>query len=342
LKETRKIVSEIYPVIISKKTGEVADGNQRLKAHPKWRKEYRDLTDVQVAIIGLVANSVRRPATRKDYDKCAMRLLKSEGVGDKPYRLKKSGKAIAERISELSGIPYSTIKNNISDRFKQSQNKLPASVTFPETTEIRVPIEYAGSVKSHVDAVKNAVKAKPELKREIVKSTKSDLRKLTNELDAAKTLPKHLREYVERGKLSLEIARVIARKVPKKFIPQATAYISEKKMKLLDAQAYLASQAPWYAIHEKTKADESGESKSTSEPSEPIRYMKLYGFDLLGKVMDVNDSEAQLQTEDSTIGVFKELEQVIQQLRSKMSQNDLLTVHIRLETPMKKKEKVEA
>jgi hypothetical protein len=58
--------------------------------------------------------------------------------------------------------------------------------------------------------------------------------------------------------------------------------------------------------------------------------------------MDVNDSEAQLQTEDSTIGVFKELEQVIQQLRSKMSQNDLLTVHIRLETPMKKKEKVEA
>lgn len=127
LKATEKLVGQLLPVL-ENKGGEIIDGRHRLEANPSWKKVVLDLDALQSHIARLVANAARRPAEPSDYDELAEYLRKTE-PGDKPYNVK-SGRSIAERINDLTGIPERTVRHNLSDKYKQPQKKVASVATF--------------------------------------------------------------------------------------------------------------------------------------------------------------------------------------------------------------------
>lgn len=173
LASTGKKVGQLLPVLVNPK-GEIVDGRHRLKANKNWKKVTLDLDDLQTHVARLVINTQRRIADEEDYNELAQFLRKSE-PGDKPYRVK-SGKSIAQRISELTGIPLSTVYDNLGDDQKQNQEKVTASVTFGRGKSVRVPKPLAEPLREVVDKIKKLVEAEPEKTEEILKNCAEGLK----------------------------------------------------------------------------------------------------------------------------------------------------------------------
>jgi len=110
LKQTEAVVGPLLPVLVNKK-GIVIDGRHRLKANPKWQRLELDLDEMKTHAVRLVLNTQRRIAGNGDYSEFAQYLRKTE-PGDKKYTVK-SGKTIAKRISELTGINLRSVQRHL-------------------------------------------------------------------------------------------------------------------------------------------------------------------------------------------------------------------------------------
>ena len=131
IRSTSKRIGRVVPVLVNPK-GEVIDGYHRLEANGKWPKRTVRLDALQTRVARLVINRTRRTANIRDYEELARFLQKTEPGKDR-YHVK-NGKTIAARITQLTGIAYSTVMDHIGGTkyvgpTKPSAKKVTGSVT---------------------------------------------------------------------------------------------------------------------------------------------------------------------------------------------------------------------
>ena len=163
-KQTESVVGQLLPVLVNKR-GAIIDGRHRVKANPNWRRTILNLNELQTHVARLVINTTRRTADTLDYQELAQYLQKTEPGKDR-YHVK-NGKTIAARITELTGIPYSTVMDHIGGTkyvgpTKPSREKVTGSVTSdkgvqrsqkPQASEPRFDAEtYLRRIKRLSDA----------------------------------------------------------------------------------------------------------------------------------------------------------------------------------------------
>lgn len=170
--DTERKVGQLLPVLVNPK-GDIVDGRHRLKANKNWRRITVDLNDLQTHVARLVINTQRRIADEEDYKELAEFLQKNE-PGDKPYRVA-SGKSIAERISELTGINADTVRLNLDEQFKGDQGGTGVPQVLGKGERVRVPKPLAEPVRQLVDQIKELVEADPDGRNEIIKACSETL-----------------------------------------------------------------------------------------------------------------------------------------------------------------------
>lgn len=126
---------------------------------------------MQTHVARLVINTNRRVADEADYNELAEFLQRTE-PGDKPYRVR-SGKSIAERISQLTGIHVRTVRRNLDSKYMQFQEagKVDTVSTFGDESTwptVDVPRGLVPVIRDLVDAVKEKVAENPERVDEVV------------------------------------------------------------------------------------------------------------------------------------------------------------------------------
>jgi hypothetical protein len=196
LKQTEKTVGQLLPVLVNKK-GEIIDGKHRTKSNPRWKKLVLPLNPLQTHIARLVINTQRRITDDNEYNDVA-KLLQNTEKGKEPY-LVKSGKTIAKRIEELSGIPSDTVLEHLDSKYKDPVKSVAGGTPteLGEGERIRVPDSLAPRVKKLIESVKKAVAASPEQKDEILASVKNHVETGRKDLQAAVKAHKILNTVTE-------------------------------------------------------------------------------------------------------------------------------------------------
>jgi len=164
IRSTSKKIGRVLPVLMNPK-GEVIDGYHRLQTSGKWPKRILRFNALQTRVARLVINRTRRTANTRDYQELAQYLQKTEPGKDR-YHVR-NGKTIARRITDLTGIPYSTVMDHIGGTkyvgpTKPSRDKVTGSVTSdkglqrsqkPRARELRLDaVAYLRGIKRWSDA----------------------------------------------------------------------------------------------------------------------------------------------------------------------------------------------
>ncbi len=317
-----------YVPIFLNTSGEIVDGEHRRNTDPKWPTlKTRIAPGLETHIARLIINTQRRDAAAKDYNECAEYLQKKE-KSDKPYRA--SGKSIAERIAEETGISKRTVLEHLDDKYKQPQEKVADTATLGKGEQIRVPKAMVKEVRDLVETVKLTAKTSPKLKHEIIRTTRLNLRRNREALDQAQHMPSTIRPFVESGKLTLEHAKLILAKAPEPFVEEAAKKIAAQKMKLLDAEAYLVSQQPSYRTHmfagSKLPVQRSGTLEADFKFGPPLPFLKLEEM----QVLDVRDGSIWLRDDNGVeVSLHEKIKQDVSKMDvSKIKPRDRLTLSI--------------
>jgi hypothetical protein len=155
LANTEKVTGQLLPVLVNKK-GEIIDGRHRLRANKNWKRTELDLDPLQTHVARLVVNTQRRVANDDDYVELAEFL---EGGGSAIM-------AVSQRITELTGIPNSTVRRHLEGtKYVVSGKKKPLA----KDGVVAVPKIIADPISKTIDDLQEIVAADPEKKDEIVK-----------------------------------------------------------------------------------------------------------------------------------------------------------------------------
>jgi hypothetical protein len=138
LKRSRELIGELTPVYVTE-DGLLIDGYHRLKAGWKRKERIKGAKGKYAAsLLRLVLNAQRRKPSQEDYIQLA-EILRDE-FGLKPGQ-------IAPEITKLTGIPTSTVYDNLPDEFKIKTrpkeiptSESPEEVAPPPSSSLR---EYA-------------------------------------------------------------------------------------------------------------------------------------------------------------------------------------------------------
>jgi len=191
IRSTEKVVGQIDPVIFSK-NGELVQGKHRLAVNPKWKRETRDLTPLQVHAIRLVGNCARRAIDEEDVNDFARFLRKTEpyvpkpeekGKGKEKY-LVKFGLTIAQRISECTGLGDRTFRDLLDNEFKRPYDDLERHSKLGEGTRATVPKQVKQVVEKWAEKIVEAVEADPANKKVVLSAAMEHLQQSTAALDA--------------------------------------------------------------------------------------------------------------------------------------------------------------
>jgi hypothetical protein len=101
-------------------------------------------------------------------------FLRKTEPSDKPYRVK-SGKSIAERISELTGIHVDTVRGNLSEEYKGPQKAGVTPASLGKSEPMRVPKAIEPEVRAIVQTLEHAVAEQPEQVELIIAGCSSGL-----------------------------------------------------------------------------------------------------------------------------------------------------------------------
>ena len=173
LKKSEKGIGQLYP-ILEAKDGEVIDGFHREEADKNWKRvrlEHID-TEEKKHIARIVANHLRRNVPREEREKdinALAGIYKKQGI-----------KALVQRIMEVTGLSYFTVRHYLSAEFvrpypaKKLGPRKPASEVIKQMAETKYKKpEYAAElVERHREEVLASEKPKieQELRTELVKS----------------------------------------------------------------------------------------------------------------------------------------------------------------------------
>ncbi len=182
LKATSKVAGQLFPILVDKQ-GKIIDGKHRFEANQNWKRLEWDVDELTAHRARLVMNAIRRQVDPQDYNEFAEYLLKTE-PGDQPYRVA-SGLTIAERISELTGIPERTVYDHLKPEFKRTKEII-AGPAITATEKVTVPESLAEPVRQMVERVKEETVAHPEKAREIVLEVKQNLEQTNHTKQHAK------------------------------------------------------------------------------------------------------------------------------------------------------------
>jgi ParB/RepB/Spo0J family partition protein len=83
---------------------------------------------------------------------------------------------------------------------------------------------------------------------------------------ALNRLPGELLDHVKHGRLTPQHLTLLGRRVPKKFLRQEAELIAREGKSLEETEAYLATQKPLYAVHDKKNDSEPEKEKDTAGP----------------------------------------------------------------------------
>lgn len=167
IKDTTKATKrEFIPVLINQK-GVVVDGKHRLQFDPKWKKTKIHLTPLETHVARLVINATHRDPEQVDYLDLAAFLAETE-PGKEPYRVK-TGETVAQRISNLTGVPERTVRKNLEGtRFVRGYDSDgTAELGVGERVRIYAPL-VPGAERVQND-LRKVIAAAPERKEEMTK-----------------------------------------------------------------------------------------------------------------------------------------------------------------------------
>lgn len=185
LKKSEKIVGPLYPVILNK-DGKVIDGFHRLESDPNWPTLKLDTIDTEekTLIARPVANWHRRIILRKEKEKWINDLAafyEKHGLSVRKF-VKRGGTGtrvneIVHKAAEVTGLDESTIRDYISDAYKQMENTPDEQKTRVSAAQV---ISHYGTsnnpdygkelVARHREEVKEELKKDPEFIREALGS----------------------------------------------------------------------------------------------------------------------------------------------------------------------------
>lgn len=307
--EIGRLIRQFGPILLNK-DGQILDGKHRQQADSDWPKVKTTVSPgLQTFAARLILNTRRRVADTNDYNEFAKWLVQNE-PGDKPYRVK-SGKSIAERMSELTGIPVDTIREYLDDQYKGPQKAGVSPTSLGTGEQVRVPEQLAPEVKALVNQLKTTANANPRLMKEIIRATKARLRNHSEELNVAAKMPVELRSLVETGKLPLEIVQVIESKVPEKFLEAEAKHIMENRLNLEETESYLTVQETIYRLHEHGDKPERGKTRTPQ-----IEFVKLNESKIRSRTgSDIDLANLELTTvSGKRVHLFEEIQHALRKL----------------------------
>jgi hypothetical protein len=338
LKETRKIVGELEPILINKE-GIIIDGRHRKKEYPKWRTAVLDVRGEQVYATRLVKNTQRRTVSKEDYNEYAAFLRANFPAKDpKDTYHVDSGETLAERISKSTGIPLRTIQEKLDSKFKGPQQKDADTASLGEGEQVRVPSMIADDVAEYAEEIRATAKKHPKIASAMIRHVRTDLKKRRETLHEAGKMPPFLHDLVASGKLTIEIAGLIKSKVPQKFRETAADAIAQKRMTFNDAQSYIATQKVVYIAH---KAGGKSATKQQEEQEflpAPVSVKKL---EVNGTVTSVEESIVKVKLDDGSSVNFSDLisevNEALGAIQKKAEIGDTLEITVDLLTRVKRK-----
>lgn len=320
LKETAS-VGKFVPIILNSK-GDIVDGEHRKDTDSRWPKIKTDIKPgLETYAARLIMNTQRRIADEKDYNEFAAYLQKTECPDRKfPYRVK-SGISIAERINQITRIASDTVLEYLDEKYKQPQ-KVGVSPTLGKGEQVRVPAALVPDVRKYVETIKSVAKSK-SIGREVIRSAKTNLRRGRQTLEQAEHMPAPVKLLMQSGHLSLDVAKLIVRMVPGKFLKEEAEFIAQQEMGLLDAETYIASQRPSYRAHTVAKDERETPRKKVEELrlGTPLSFLKLRG----AKIVSTRKGSVWFKDEN---GRERNLHENIEELASKAKLGDRLTVDL--------------
>lgn len=172
LKQSREIIGELLPVLKNKR-GIIIDGRHRKAVNRNWKEEKVDLDELQTFVARLVINTQRRIADEADYREIAEHLIKKEPGKDR-YHVA-SGKTVADRISELTGIHERVVRYNLPDKFKGPQKAESHSASLGPGERVHVPKSLARDIEGVVEEAKRFAEKNPHMQHQIVQDLRSHL-----------------------------------------------------------------------------------------------------------------------------------------------------------------------
>lgn len=111
LRESKKQIGPLIPIIVSSKTGIVVDGLHRIHVDGNWPKVKLPLGEKESLIARLALNAIRHPVEDIDFNILAA-YLAHEGTPKSK---------IAKTIHELAGVSVSCISRHLSKSYKTRQ-----------------------------------------------------------------------------------------------------------------------------------------------------------------------------------------------------------------------------
>jgi hypothetical protein len=278
LKKSENKIGQLYPILVSK-DGKTIDGFHRKAANANWKELVVPEidNDEKLLIARLVANWHRRPIDREEKEKWIndlADLYKKQGLKVGSHDDGKSNE-IKQKIVEVTGLEESTIREYLSDEFKQ------------ETPE--------GWVVAPTPVLEKAEKALGEdglkqLKKQILKEDK-----LSPQEKAA--LTKKRQQDKETRKLKREENKRIKEEKRKEHEEQIRKQAEESaKEKLLHDKQFLKDAAK---IAPSIQAEETKLVLPFDIPSVDQQLDKLYSA--MAKIKPTSKKDAKASPEDFVV-----------------------------------------
>lgn len=182
-KDSKKLVGELYPVLVSN-DGEVIDGFHRLAVDPNWKREVvKDIdSEEKLLVARAISNWHRRQVSREEKEQWInglAELYKKQGltVGNRG-----EPNQIVNRLLDVTGLNRDTVIGYLDEQYKQvfptnldiakqKEPKIPAS----ERIEHELGPEY---VERHREEVKEELLKNPEFITEVITKAPEILREL--------------------------------------------------------------------------------------------------------------------------------------------------------------------
>ena len=166
LNESAKGIGQLYPVLVDKK-GRTIDGFHRLQANPSWRIQPLDHidTDEKLLLARCVANWHRRQVGREEKTEWINGLAKIYKEQGLKIEGKHGNNEILDKLVEVLGLNFRTIRQYLVEDFKQRENLPPIqkpSVPASQRIESTLGKDYVERYREEVLA-----EEKPKIKQQI-------------------------------------------------------------------------------------------------------------------------------------------------------------------------------
>jgi len=156
LKGSTKFIGPLYPGLIDNQ-GRVIDANHRLRADPNWPMVIMKNidTDLKYHVAKLVANYCHRKVPPEELREDLVNIAKLSGWSP-------------QRISEMTGVSYSTVMRHLPDEFKDQVHKRSAEIGA-KTKEAKL------LSRESEEAPTSSTLEEPEGAKKVVQSKKPDM-----------------------------------------------------------------------------------------------------------------------------------------------------------------------